>query len=108
VREKFKVNLDYGGRLYEIETYIGDYRNLMELIKDRISVSDFGDCGGLGRCGTCLVDCSGLHETTPAIDRNENATLTKMGVLNPNIHLSCQILLDKLLSNGSIEIKEIV
>ena len=39
-----------------VETYTGEYRNLMALITDKIYVEDFGDCHGMGRCGTCVVE----------------------------------------------------
>jgi ferredoxin, 2Fe-2S len=89
---------------YELNTYAGEYRNLMELIKDRVFVFGFGDCGGLGRCGTCLVNCSSIQNTPTMMDRNELTTLKKMCISNPDVHLSCQILIDEKLTLGSIEI----
>ena len=39
-----------------IATHSREYFNLMTLLKDRIYPQDFGECGGVGRCGACLVN----------------------------------------------------
>ena len=44
------------GRVRLVETYTGEYRNLMALITDKIYVEDFGECKGMGRCGTCVIE----------------------------------------------------
>ena len=81
-------------REYELNTYPNEYRNLMEMLKDKLYSEDFGDCRGVGRCGTCAVAV--LSEAVPLDepDRNERTTLSRCGFHPPEIRLSCQILLD--------------
>ncbi len=33
---------------YTVETYTGEYKNLMSLISDKVYVENFGECGGMG------------------------------------------------------------
>ena len=86
------------------KTYEGEYRNLMELFKDNLNLEEFGDCRGLGRCGTCtiLVEDKILQEK----DRNEETTLKKINVSNVKIRLSCQILIDDNLEGIQFELLE--
>lgn len=78
---------------YEIATFPNEYRNLMMLIFDRVSPDDFGECLGMGKCGTCLVEI--VKGNVTDFDRNENHTLSKIGMQNPNMRLSCQLLIDQ-------------
>ena len=48
-----------------VETYTSEYRNLMALITDKIYVEDFGDCQGMGRCGTCVVEILNTENNFP-------------------------------------------
>jgi ferredoxin, 2Fe-2S len=88
-----------GNKKYKIQTYQGEYRNLMQLITDKIFIEDFGDCKGMGRCGTCMVTITNWKSKEPLKERNEAATLNKAGNDNKNIRLSCQILITEDLSN---------
>lgn len=89
-----------------IETYEGEFRNLMVLINEKIFVEDFGECKGIGRCGTCLVEIEGLHGAASLMDRNEKSTLAKCAVKKPNLRLSCQIMINAALNNSIIKIVE--
>lgn len=101
----FTVSID--GSIYSIQTYEGEYRNLMVLIKDKFFVDYFGECGGLGRCGTCVIKIKGLHGTALIKDRNEPVTLTKMGYNEEeNIRLSCQLMINEDLNGTEIEVLE--
>lgn len=95
----------YDGESFELKTYTNEYRNLMVLLFDKIYIEEFGDCGGMGRCGTCIIRINGLH-TERMDERNEKRTLSKIGIdINElDIRLSCQILIDKNLNNRTIEI----
>lgn len=90
------------GQQYTIKTYTGEYRNLMQLITDKIFVEDFGDCKGMGRCGTCLVQVLGLKGAACQLERNEENTINKSGIKNTNIRLSCQILINENLKNAIV------
>ena len=94
----------YQGQEYYLRSYEHEYRNLMVLLKDKICPDDFGQCGGVGRCGTCLVNISGMpHNEEPAYT-NEKNTLSKMGIINPVARLSCQVQIDEDLKNAVVEL----
>ncbi|HLV50643.1 MAG TPA: 2Fe-2S iron-sulfur cluster-binding protein [Flavobacterium sp.] len=90
-----------------IETYDGEYRNLMFLLRDKMYLDYFGECGGLGRCATCVIKIDGLSGNSINKERNEPATLSKMGHEEENIRLSCQIYVTKDLNGAVIEILEL-
>ncbi len=94
----------YEGQEYCLQTYEHEYRNLMVLLKDKICPEDFGQCGGMGRCGTCLVNVSGLANNPADSYKNEQATLAKMGIQNPATRLSCQVQIDEDLKNVVVEV----
>jgi 2Fe-2S ferredoxin len=87
-----------------IRTYFGEYRDLMSLLKDKLYIDGFGECGGTGRCATCVIRITGIVENALVKDRNEPATLLKMGFEDDDIRLSCQILVTEDLNNAKIEI----
>lgn len=92
----------YQGQEYYLRSYENEYRNLMVLLKDKICPDDFGQCGGMGRCGTCLVNISGLSPKESYT--KEQNTLSKMGIKNPAARLSCQIQIDEDLKNVIVEL----
>ena len=94
----------YEGQEYYLRTYEYEYRNLMALLKDKLCPTDFGQCGGQGRCGTCLVNVSGMANGATDPQRNEQATLIKMGMHAKATRLSCQIQVDEDLKNAVVEI----
>lgn len=89
---------------YKIVTGYGEYRNLMELIRNNHYVDYFGECGGMGRCGTCLIEV--LHKKTELtnLERNEETTMSKIGEENDKIRLSCQILIDESIDGLVIKV----
>ena len=94
----------YEGEKYELQTYEGEYRNLMMLLYDKIYIESFGECKGMGRCGTCLIKIKDLPETVNVLERNEERTLGKMNIQGGDFRLACQILINEALENVSIEI----
>jgi ferredoxin, 2Fe-2S len=102
---KIAFNVRYDGQEYHIETNTREYRNLMELMKDKIYPDGFGECGGQGRCGTCLVylPSDENHFSVTGIG-NEATTLSKMNVHDPNVRLCCQVPVDDALQNLTISI----
>ncbi|WP_018614498.1 2Fe-2S iron-sulfur cluster-binding protein [Segetibacter koreensis] len=94
----------YQGEKYELQTYEGEYRNLMVLLYDKIYIEDFGECKGMGRCGTCVVKVEGLPAGMNTLERNEERTLYKMGIQSSELRLACQILVDENLKNINVEI----
>jgi 2Fe-2S ferredoxin len=94
----------YEGRRHDLESYEHEYRNLMFLLKDKVFPEDFGQCGGAGRCGTCLVKITGMPGQNEKSVRNEENTLAKMGLTDPELRLSCQVEVDSGLNNVNIEV----
>ena len=92
------------GEKYELQTYKNEYRNLMMLLFDKIYIEDFGDCKGMGRCGTCIVKVKGLPAAVNTLDRNEESTLNKTGIVGNDIRLACQILVDENLENITVDV----
>jgi len=99
---RFTIIDEDGERL--VETYTGEYRNLMALITDKIYVEDFGECKGMGRCGTCVVEIIKTENKSLSFERNEEATIKKTGITNPNYRLACQILVNEELKNSTFRI----
>ena len=98
-RNRIKITVDYNNELHIIETYTHEYRSLMHLIFDQIYIADFGDCRGMGRCGTCLVEIINQKISSKDFERNEQITLERLGKINPDTRLSCQILVDERINN---------
>ena len=95
------VTVNDDGVCYQIDTYANEYRSLMMLIYDKIYTEGFGECLGMGKCSTCMVEIiSGGHQLS-LYERNEETTLLKSGHTGRNIHLSCQIMIDEYI-NGLI------
>lgn len=103
-RIHFKVVENHSDHI--IETYEGEYRNLMFLLKDKFYLEDFGECGGMGRCATCAIKIVGLSGASLTKERNEPVTLSKMGYTDENIRISCSILITKDLNNSVVQILE--
>jgi len=89
-----------------IETYSGEYRNLMELLRDKMYLDSFGECCGMGRCATCIIEINGLKGNVATKERNEPVTLSKFGYKAEDIRLSCQVLISTDLDGSKIKILE--
>lgn len=98
--------LTYFDEEIKIDTYEGGFRNLMVLINEKFYVEDFGECKGIGRCGTCLVEVEGLNGLAAVMERNEKSTLKKCAIKKPNLRLSCQLMINTDLKNTSIKVVE--
>lgn len=102
---KISLTILYSSEEYKIQTYAGEYRDLKCLIQDRLFAEDFGQCGGMGRCGTCIVRIGGLAESS-GFQRNEATTLHRIAPGIDNIRLACQIPVDDQLANLIITIMD--
>lgn len=89
---------------YTITAYPGQYRSLMMMLYDQIYLEDFGECLGMGRCATCAVSIESSKVPLTQFNRNERVTLSKEGITDPDIHLSCQIVVDESLDGAIIRI----
>ncbi|MEO6901640.1 MAG: 2Fe-2S iron-sulfur cluster-binding protein [Bacteroidia bacterium] len=99
---RFTVTLN--GSKQVIETYEGEYRNLMVLLRDELYIDGFGECGGTGRCATCVIKITGIKGSAKLKGRNEPNTLAKMGYEEEDIRLSCQIYITEDLDGAEIEV----
>ena len=98
------IHIIYEDELFTVQTYSGEYRSLMMLIYDKIYTEEFGECKGVGRCGTCLVEI--LESTTDisTYERNEEITIARTGLTGNNLRLSCQILIDHQINNLKVKV----
>lgn len=95
------------GIKHNIHTYSHEYRNLMVLLNDRIFPDHFGECGGQGRCATCMVKLSGSDGLMQLEQHgNEKTTLLKNGVTEENYRLACQIAVNDWLNGAKITLVE--
>lgn len=76
----------------------------MMLIYDQFADDEFGDCRGMGKCGTCMVEILNASQKLVSFDRNEVTTLAKMNIDQQNIRLSCQLMIDKNLNGLQIRV----
>lgn len=106
VREPIIIIIEHGGVPSVITTYQNEYRNLMALISDKIYLECFGECKGMGRCGTCLVEIIQSDEQLTNIERNEQATISKLGINTPGLRLACQVLIENALNGCTVRIAE--
>ena len=104
MQRNIKLTITENGQKNEVNTYHGEYMNLMILLKEVQLLEDFGECGGVGRCATCLIKVSGLKGKSLIKERNEPATLSKLGYFEKDIRLSCQLFITQDLNNAEIEI----
>jgi 2Fe-2S ferredoxin len=92
------------GEEHILNTYPGEYRNLRDLIADKLFLEGYGECGGMGRCATCMVEIDGLKGDAAMMKRNESATLLKAGTISSTTRLACQIAIDDNLSNMIVRV----
>ena len=94
----------YFGEHHQITTRRNEYVNLMMLIYDQFADEEFGDCRGMGKCGTCMVEILNASQELANFDRNEATTLAKMNISQPNVRLSCQLMIDDKLNGLQIRV----
>ena len=90
-----------------IETFPSSYPNLMFLLKDNLGLDGFGECGGVGRCATCVINAEGISGNSILKDRNEPTTLSKMGYDEESTRLSCQLYITPDLDGATITILDL-
>jgi 2Fe-2S ferredoxin len=91
----------------DIETYESEYWNLMDLLRDKLYLDGFGECGGMGRCATCIIEVIGISGNSVIKERNEPVTLSKIRYNDENVRLSCQLFVTKDLNGVEIKIFEL-
>lgn len=96
----------YSGAEEIVETYRGEYRNLMVLLTDKFYPESFGECRGMGRCCTCVVEIQSPGNRLAGMARNEAVTLGKAGISQVNMRLACQVGIDEALENALVMLKD--
>jgi len=91
---------------FPIKVRHGSYPNLMFLLKEELSLGSFGECGGVGRCATCVIEAIGIKGKSAVKERNEPNTLLKLGHKEDTIRLSCQLFITSDLEDSEITIIE--
>ena len=92
------------GEEHRMKTHWGEYRDLRALLHDKLFLDEFGQCGGMGRCATCLVMVQSSEKGLGILQRNEETTLIRNGQNNENIRLACQIAVDDTIANAYIQL----
>jgi len=98
------VSVFYDGETYELWTYVNEYRSLMMLIYDKVYTDGFGECLGMGKCATCLVEIIKSNPRLTFYERNEEMTLLKSHHKGKHVHLSCQIIIDEFIDGLQVEV----
>ncbi len=102
--DEIVVRVDCDDEQHELHTFTNEYRSLMMLIYDRIFIEGFGECLGMGKCGTCLVEITHKEQEPTAYERNEEANLIKTGRAGTNARLSCQLMIDGNLDGLAVKV----
>lgn len=82
-----------------VKTYAGEYADLRLLLKEYVGDDDFGQCGGMGRCATCMVVVSSNLQRT----ENSSDYLSTRYNSRP-VKLSCQLAINDELANKYIKV----
>ena len=107
-RTKILFAIVYAGDEHTIQTFSGEYRDLKSLIEDKLYPDDFGQCGGMGRCATCMVEINGPNGYSGTFRRNEMTTLSRLSCHGANIRLSCQVEIDSDLANCVVNVLDTI
>lgn len=105
-RKTIRFTVIENNKKQPIETYVGEYPNLMFLLRDRLYLDSFGECQGMGRCATCIVKTKAIKGNSIIKERNEPSTLFKMGYTDADTRLSCQLFITTDLEESEIEVLE--
>ena len=91
---------------HTFNAYPNEYRNLMELLNDKLYIEDFGDCKGVGRCGTCTIKVHSPELCLAEPERNEQTTLARCHITTTELRLACQILIDASIDGLQLEVMD--
>lgn len=104
--ESINIKVILGDDEHNLITYHGEYRSLMMLLSDQLYIEDFGECRGVGRCGTCLIEIIEGGLSLHSYGRNEKTTIMRLGQDTAKCRLSCQISIGKDLNDIKIKVKQ--
>ena len=104
MKARMRINVIIAGVSHPLDAEAREYRSLMELIADRLFPNDFGECKGIGRCGTCHVRILNGPQNLLEKAGNESSTLSKITNTDRSSRLACQIRVDESIDGLSVEI----
>lgn len=78
-RKEISITIIKAGEVNLVKTYLHQYRNLMVLLNNSIYLENFGECGGQGRCATCMVKAVGLKAMPLRWSEMKQLLLVKRG-----------------------------
>lgn len=82
----------HAGEEYRLKTYPDEYPDLRALIMEMLNLEWFGECQGMGRCATCLIEVKD-HGNRPLNCKDY-----------PGVTMSCQTFINDDLANVVIQI----
>jgi ferredoxin, 2Fe-2S len=94
----------YLGEEHRVQTWWGEYKTLRFLLSDKLNISRFGECGGMGRCATCLIEISNLNGSTTLLKRSEHTSMQRMIKSYSIVRFACQVQVNDDLANVTIKI----
>ncbi|MGC8750825.1 2Fe-2S iron-sulfur cluster-binding protein [Hydrotalea sp.] len=103
---EISFNVFFQHEMKLVHTYTNSYRNLMYLLADQFFLDDFGDCKGMGKCGTCAIEIMDAPNLDMNLQRNERKTLQNIITTELPMRLSCQLFINSNLQNAIIKIIE--
>ena len=106
IQTKIKFTVNTNNSIRTIETVEGEYINFMCLLRDQVSLDKIGECGGRGRCTTCVIRINGLTGQAAQKESDESDRLSYVGYEDDQILLSCQILINEELEGAEVELLE--
>ncbi|MET1057282.1 MAG: 2Fe-2S iron-sulfur cluster-binding protein [Pedobacter sp.] len=100
------ITVNYEGKQFVFHTFPYEYRSLMHLLADKLFIEGFGECSGMGKCGTCIIGVVSSKFRLTDFDRNEQKTMDRVEGSGDNLRLSCQIVADEFLEGLEIHLIE--
>lgn len=94
----------YSGEEHQVKTSWGEYQTLRLLLANKFNISGFGQCGGMGRCATCLVEIEDIYGSTGFLKRSEHTSLQRTIKGYSIVRFACQIPVNDDLANVTIKI----
>lgn len=101
--KNYKITItDEYNDVFELTFTKHQYPNLMTLIANNY-VEEFGECKGLGLCGTCHIKITSGNLNEP-LETTEKATLKNIYNKDISSRLACQIMLNEKIDNMAFKI----
>ena len=102
-----QITIVSGVETFTFNYHSYEYRSLMHFIYDKMYTDGFGECKGIGRCGTCAIEVMQAQGVEMEYHRNELQTLAKHNLTaEQGVRLACQIMLDDAIDGMTFTLYE--